>query len=140
MECVGKVRIRLSMQKFLLRAVCILIPALLFFQVSQAQQSYGVTTCSGVVVDFNEPGSVAGETYTWSSPIISPAGAISNGVALAGQSSVKQTLVNTTNVIAATATYTVTTSTGINFQLVITVNPVPVVSNILSTICSDIFL
>ncbi len=71
-----------------------------------------------------------GTTYTWSAPIISPsASAITGGSAQSiAQSSIGQTLTNTTDQIA-TATYTVTPKSGscdgATFQVVVTVNPSP---------------
>lgn len=131
---IRKARLCSFRKYFQLKKISIAVILLISFNTSFAQ-SYTTTTCSGTAVSFNEPGAVVGETYTWSAPIISPAGAITNGTALSGQSSVAQTLTNNTTA-PATATYTVTTSVATSFQLVITVNPVPAVANLQSTICS----
>lgn len=68
-----------------------------------------------------------GTTYTWTNPAISPAGSINGASAQSTpQTSVSQTLLNTTT-SPATVTYTVTplsgVCTGINFTIVVTVNP-----------------
>ncbi len=82
----------------------------------------------------------AGTRYTWTAPVISPAGAITGGSAQAvSQLSIGQTLTNTTNA-PATATYTITpvsgACTGATFQLVVTVNPKPTIANKITTTCS----
>ncbi len=86
----------------------------------------------------------SGTTYTWSTPAISPAGSITGGSAQStGQTSISQTLTNTTSAFA-TATYTVTpqsgTCTGQTFTVTVTVNPTPVLSSTLtpSDVCSNI--
>lgn len=68
-----------------------------------------------------------GTTYTWFNPNISPLGAISGASAQSTpQTSISQTLINTTT-SPATVTYTVTPLSGvclgINFTVIITVNP-----------------
>lgn len=130
--CAGKG----SSKYFYVLAACIFLLAAFSFTNARAQATYSVTVCSGASFSFNEPGAVAGETYNWSFPVSSPGGSISGASAQTGQTSVSQTLTNTTNVVTATATYSVTTSLGTNFNLTVTVNPVPVVANQLSTICS----
>ncbi|PJJ07284.1 gliding motility-associated-like protein [Flavobacterium sp. 1] len=94
-----------------------------------------VSTCDGVVF-LAEPNNpiIAGDTvplgtlYTWSNPVISPAGTITGGSAqVTPQPNISQTLVNT-SVNAATATYTVTpvsgaSCVGANFTVVVTVKP-----------------
>ncbi len=83
----------------------------------------------------------AGTQYIWSNPVYSPLGSISGGSAQAvPQSSISQTLTNTTNGVA-TATYTVTpigpNCTGATFTVTVTVNPTPVIFNYTPTaICS----
>jgi hypothetical protein len=91
------------------------------------------TICSGSVFNI-EPSNGGGDivptgtTYTWLAPVISgAAGNITGGSAQAtGQSSISQTLTNTTN-SAQTATYTVTptagTCPGATFTVTVTVNP-----------------
>ena len=81
-------------------------------------------------------------TYTWASPVISPASSITGGSAQAtGQTSISQTLVNTTNA-AATATYTVTPTAGgcpgNTFTVTVTVNPVPAITAMTATTCNNI--
>ncbi len=94
--------------------------------------SFTVTPVDG------DPGTTVppGTKYTWSAPSISPAGSITGGSAQAtGQTSISQTLINTTG-SNATATYTVTATTpGVpsctgTFIVTVTVYPSPVVNNI----------
>jgi len=108
-------------------AACICTILLLSFTSANAQS---VSTCSGTPFNYFQPAAPNGTTYTWTAPVILPAaGAITGGSAQAGaQSSVSQVLVNTTT-FQATATYTVTPSTGAAFQLIVTVNPLPVLSS-----------
>lgn len=68
-----------------------------------------------------------GTTYTWSAPVISPAGAVTGASAEAiPQTSISQALINTTS-NPATVTYTVTPVSGIctgnDFTVTVTVNP-----------------
>ncbi len=121
-------------------AVCSFIVLFFSFNTSYGQASFSISTCSGTPFNFIQPNAVNGTTYTWTAPVILPAaGAITGGSAqAAGQSSVSQVLVNTTTV-QATATYVVTASDGSTFQLVVTVNPLPVLSssNTPASICSN---
>ena len=87
----------------------------------------------------------AGTTYTWGTPVYSPAGSISGGSAQTDQLSISQTLTNSTN-SQATATYTVTPTSGTpalcvgsSFTVTVTVNPIPAMSGVLnpSAICSN---
>ena len=98
------------------------------------------STCSGSLFTVTPVDGVngtvpAGTTYTWGNPVISPAGSITGGSAQGtGQTSISQTLTNTTNT-PATATYTVTATSpgcsgGKQFTLVMTVNPVPPIYDI----------
>ena len=69
----------------------------------------------------------AGTTYTWSMPVISPAGAVTGASAQStAQSNISQTLTNTTTGIA-TVTYKVTPLSGAcpgnDFNIVVTVDP-----------------
>ncbi|MFA9194463.1 PKD domain-containing protein [Flavobacterium sp. FBOR7N2.3] len=99
-------------------------------------------TCSGnafTVIPRNGGGDnvPTGTTYTWSTPIVSPAGAISGASAqLSPRTSISQTLTNnTTN--RATVTYTVSPTAGScpgpNFTVTVIVDPLinanPVISN-----------
>ena len=127
---------KIAGKTLLIRKFSILFLFLFFLGNSYAQQSYGISICSGTAFSFTEPGAQAGQTYTWTVPIISPAGGITNGAALSNQNAVAQTLVNNTNTSVVTATYSVTTSLGTTFLLVVTVNPVPIVANSTAIICS----
>ena len=96
------------------------------------------TTCSGIAFTVAPAGVPAGTTYTWTAPVIT--GGITGGSAQAvGQASISQTLTNTT-LVAQTATYTVTptsgTCAGATFTVTVTVNPTPSVSNQTATTCS----
>jgi gliding motility-associated-like protein len=77
----------------------------------------------------------SGTTYTWSTPTVSPAGAISGAVAqLSPQTNISQTLTNNTS-NPATVTYTVSPISGScpgpNFTVTILVNPL---INVIDTI------
>ncbi|MFN6944404.1 MAG: PKD-like domain-containing protein, partial [Cytophagaceae bacterium] len=79
-------------------------------------------------------------TYSWNTPVVT--GGITGGYADGGISPVSQELTNPTN-IAQTATYTITPTSGVAgqctgapFELVVTVNPTPVINNGTETICS----
>jgi gliding motility-associated-like protein len=68
-----------------------------------------------------------GTTYTWTNPIIAPAGSITGASAQnIQQNNISQTLINTTT-NPSTVSYTVTplsgVCTGINFTITVTVNP-----------------
>jgi hypothetical protein len=83
----------------------------------------------------------AGTTYTWGVPTYSASG-LSGGnasVSVTGESSITGTLTNTSRFVR-TATYTVTPSfagcAGTPFQLVVTVNPKPLLADLTTTICS----
>ncbi|CAM3947103.1 Ig-like domain-containing protein [Flavobacterium sinopsychrotolerans] len=94
--------------------------------------SQTATICSANafnVIPQNGGGTIvpANTLYSWSSPIVSPIGAITGGSAQGvNQNSISQTLINVTDQLA-TATYMVTpksgTCTGTPFTVVITVNP-----------------
>jgi gliding motility-associated-like protein len=78
------------------------------------------TTVSGNIIPI-------GTTYTWTTPTINPAGAITGATAqTTPQNTISQTLVNTTT-NPAIVTYTVTPTSGIcvgtNFTVTVTVNP-----------------
>ena len=81
-----------------------------------------------------------GTTYTWT--VAPNANVTGESDQSTGQSSISQTLTNTTN-IPQTVVYTVTPTSGdagscvgSNFTVTVTVNPTPVVANKTSTICS----
>ena len=106
------------------------------------------TICSGTsftVAPTDGGGNVvpSGTTYTWTAPVSNPVGAITGGSAQStGQTSISQTLTNTTN-SPATLTYTVTpTSSGSGscsgnpFLIAVTVNPKPLVTNQAISVCT----
>ena len=90
------------------------------------------TICDGetfnIVPTDNSPTEIvpAGTTYTWSAPVSNPLGAITGGSAATAQTSISQTLTNTTT-SPATLTYSVQADAngckGDSFDVVITVNP-----------------
>ena len=90
------------------------------------------TICDGetfnIVPTDNSPTEIvpAGTTYTWSAPVSNPLGAITGGSAATAQTSISQTLANTTT-SPATLTYSVQADAngckGDSFDVVITVNP-----------------
>ena len=82
----------------------------------------------------------ANTTYTWTTPVSNPVGAITGGSEqTTGQPSISQVLTNTTYA-PATLTYTVTplsgTCSGNTFTVTVTVNPTPAITNMTATICS----
>ena len=87
------------------------------------------TICSGSGFLITPTGVPVGTSYTWSTPVINPAGSISGSTSqLTGQTSIGQTLTNNSGNVA-TATYTVTPTTGScagnTFTIIVTVNPKP---------------
>ncbi len=83
-----------------------------------------------------------GTTYTWALPTSAPIGAITGGIAAANQSSISQTLTNTA-ITPSTLTYSIFPKSGatgncigLPFSTTITVNPTPVVTNYIDSICS----
>ena len=103
------------------------------------------TICSGITFNMtpdNSNGDIApiGTTYTWTNPVINPAGAITGASnEITPQNSISQTLTNTTT-NPATVTYTVTplsgSCTGLDFTITITVNPsISITENITNSNC-----
>ncbi len=96
--------------------------------------------CSGVSFSFATGNVPTGTTYTWSSPLLTPANSLIGGSAQPiSQSSISQ-LLSSTNNLANTAVYTVTPAAngcpGNTFTLTVPVNPVAAINNIADTICS----
>jgi len=82
----------------------------------------------------------SGTTYSWSAPTVT--GGLTGGSAQTAQAAISQTLINPTNT-AQTATYTVTPTSGTSgncvgssFTVQVTVNPLPFVNNLSTSICS----
>ena len=99
------------------------------------------TICSGntftaTPVDVTNGVVPAGTSYTWTAPSVT--GGITGGAGGTG-AGISGTLTNPTNT-SQIAIYTVTpasgTCTGANFTVTVTVNPMPSVSDMTSTICS----
>ena len=92
------------------------------------------TICSGTaftVTPTNGSGNIvpSGTTYTWTTPVSNPLGAITGGTSQAtGLATISQTLTNTTTA-PATLEYTVTPTSGVcagtPFTITVTVNPTP---------------
>lgn len=98
-----------------------------------AQQSQSTSVCSGSPFYFLKPGAPAGTTYTWLGPDVLPAwNSVSGGhPETTPQSSISQVLENNTT-FPATATYKVYTELNNfrdSFTLVVTVNPLPVLTS-----------
>ena len=103
------------------------------------------TICSGNSFTINlanaPPGTIIppGTNYSWVLPTSNPANAITGGALANNQASITQTLTNTTS-NPATLTYTVTPLSGacqgINFQVVVTVNPAPSIPSLTQSVCS----
>ncbi|MBA4300615.1 MAG: hypothetical protein C0433_11015, partial [Cyclobacterium sp.] len=102
------------------------------------------TVCSGtafsaIPVNGTDGSVLAGTTYSWPAPVVT--GGLTGGAAGTGTlaTGITGTLVNPTNV-PRTATYTVTprvgTCNGVPFEVVVTVNPTPVIPAQSETICS----
>lgn len=103
-------------------------------------------TCSGdtfSVTPANGGGNIvpAGTTFSWSAPAVT--GGLTGGTAQSGQTSISQTLTNSTNAVQ-TATYNITATAGSclgsTFTIVVTVNPKPTVAGApaTQTACSGI--
>ena len=100
------------------------------------------TICSGSTFN-STPANVTngviptGTTYSWSAPAVS--GGLTGGTAGSG-TNISGSLINPTNTVQ-TATYTVTPTsgscTGNDFNITVTVNPMPTISVMAATICSD---
>lgn len=83
----------------------------------------------------------AGTTYTWSAPTVT--GGITGGAGSVNVATISGNLVNPTN-SATTATYTVTpisptgNCAGTSFTVIVTVNPMPVITGMQTSTCSGI--
>lgn len=96
--------------------------------------------CSGNPFSFSPPSVPAGTTYTWSSPVQSPFNSLTGAAAQPlSQSLISQTLSSSNN-LSDTAAYSVTPTAngcaGAVFTLTVPVSPVPVVNNVIDTICT----
>ncbi|MCK3685487.1 PKD-like domain-containing protein, partial [Maribellus sp. YY47] len=80
-----------------------------------------------------------GTTYSWAIPVVT--GGITGGQAGTNLSEISGTLTNPTNT-PQTATYKVIPTSGacvgIEFQVIVTVNPTPVISTINTTVCNGV--
>jgi gliding motility-associated-like protein len=100
-------------------------------------QSY--SACSGVNFTFNPYNSPEGTSYTWNLPSYPQSAKLTGGSSQSlPANNINQTLVNTAD--TATAIYTITPNTngciGPDFQLYVTVNPLPSVPDIVQSNCS----
>ena len=79
----------------------------------------------------------AGTTYSWPLPVVT--GGLTGGATGSGQAVISGTLNNATS-SAQTATYTITPSNGScpgsTFTLTVTINPIPVISDMTGAVCS----
>ena len=79
-----------------------------------------------------------GTTYSWPAPVVS--GGLTGGAVRSGAGNISGTLTNPTNA-AQTAIYTVTPlsggCTGATFTVTVTVNPMPSITGMTATVCSD---
>jgi hypothetical protein len=96
------------------------------------------TICSGGAFIVTPAGVPAGTTYTWAAPTGS--GFTGGSAQATGQSSISQTLTNTTT-SPSTAVYTVTPTSGScpgsTFTVTVTINPIPIMTSASSAaICS----
>lgn len=93
--------------------------------------SQSITICSGAAFTIipSSTGDIVptGTTYTWSNPIINPAGAVSGAFSQAiPQINISQSLINATAspaIVTYTVTPTVGTCAGSAFTIIVTVNP-----------------
>jgi len=105
--------------------------------------SMALNICSGepfFIFPSNNPPSFvipAGTTYSWSSPLVT--GGITGGGAGSGQTSIRDTLTNPTNIVQ-TATYTITPTSGscigASFTIDVNVNPKPTIPAQTVSVCS----
>ena len=107
-----------------------------------AIQTMSTTVCSGfifTVTPTNLANGIipAGTTYSWPAPVIP--GGMTGGAASTNATSIYGTLVNLSS-MPQIATYTVTPNsggcTGASFTVTVTVNPIPMITNMSATVCS----
>ncbi len=107
-------------------------------------ESFANAICSGGAFSIIPTSSTlnnipSGTTYSWSAPVVT--NGLSGGASGTNQTTIGGTLINPTNAVQ-TATYTVTpvftSCSGTAFTVVISVNPKPVIANVVpAAICSD---
>lgn len=115
---------------------CAVFFAFLFTSIHAFSQ-HTLTICSGQSFNFAPPGAASSLTYTWGVPVVAPVGSVNATPQGNPSTGVIQTLVNNTSA-TATVTYTVQASNNTNFTLVVTVQPLPRLTNSTATtsICS----
>ena len=98
------------------------------------------TICSGNSFTVTPSNAITGTTYTWSTPVLS-SGVFGGTAQPAPQTTISQTL-NYVGATIGTATYTVTPysggCTGRSFTVIVTINPLPSVSNLIGVSCSGV--
>ncbi len=99
-----------------------------------------ITACSNTAFNLSGVNVPTGTLYTWPTPVVSPVGSVTGWSGQFTKTGVSQLLVNQT-LNPATVTYSVTPTagscSGAAFNMVITVNPVPVIPNqSLAAVCS----
>jgi gliding motility-associated-like protein len=131
MVCAVKNRRSLLPKKLQVTWILILLSAILTKSFAQSALPSRVSTCSGVAINFVPSGAIIGTTYTWTAPVYSNPTRVSGGAAESDpQNSIVQTLELDVNATAPeTATYEVIPSQGDPFQLIVTVNPLPVLNS-----------
>jgi gliding motility-associated-like protein len=111
-------------------------------KISALITNQSVATCSGQPFDLKPSGVPIGTTYTWVAPILSSD--VSGGSSQnADQANISQTLLNNaTNGSTGTATYVVTPNSngclGASFNLVVTIKPLPIVTDLSQSVCSGV--
>lgn len=100
-----------------------LISFILFLFLLNLAQGQTITTCSGVTFSFSSSTEPVGTTYRWTLPSLGAGltGGVSETI---GKLSFSDVLSNTSDNFSD-ATYTINTSTGNTYTLVVTVTPVP---------------
>ena len=99
-----------------------------------------LVVCSGVTLNFSAVGVPDGTTYQWT-PVTIPSGITGANAVFTPRSSFNPTLINTT-LVPINVVFLVTPRTGSNlcsgnaFTITVTVKPVPVVTNKVTTSCS----
>jgi gliding motility-associated-like protein len=131
-------QLRFSMRKYVLPVFLLAISWVFNTTVHAQSSTYTQAICSGDdILNYTDPGFTVGETYNWPVPAVLPGGSVSNATAGTAQADFNQiALNNNTNTIQATVTYSITTSLGRTFTLVVTVNPKPSVTNQTTSVCS----
>ncbi len=109
---------------------CLVLIGLLSCSFQTVLSQYTTSTCSGTAFSFTPPGATPGTTYSWAAPSSIPSGSVT-GTSQNNLIAVSDLLTNNTST-PVTVVYAVTPSSGGNFQLLVTVNPLPKLSSSLT--------